>query len=181
MVPVDAVGHSGPWVVFGSGAAPGLSDQCAALEAAGGKVVHLDSRDLLDDRAVYRTLADRFEFPGYFGWNWDAVVDCLDSLCGAFTGGVGALGVVHNADLLVEADHLRLLVSVLCQGAARANSAVDLDGDELDRPAVALHFYLCLDDAGLREVAARIEHEDLVVTVRDGYVTADLNPEVWFA
>ncbi|MEU5899388.1 MULTISPECIES: hypothetical protein [Streptomyces] len=51
----------------------------------------------------------------------------------------GIACVIHDADALVETEHFPLSVSVLCQGADRANSAVDLDGFPPDRPAVAEH------------------------------------------
>ncbi|MFF5520728.1 barstar family protein [Streptomyces coeruleorubidus] len=78
--------------------------------------------------------------PGYFGRNWEALVDCLGDLCGEVPGAVGMIGIIHDADRLLGTEHFPLFVSVLCQGADRANSAVDLDGFSLDRPAIAEHF-----------------------------------------
>ncbi|MFE0672627.1 hypothetical protein [Streptomyces sp. NPDC058867] len=77
----------------------------------------------------------------------DALGDCLDDLCGAISNGVGDTGMIHGADALLEAPHFPLFVSVLCQGADRATSAVDLDGCPLDRPA-AEQFWIpgCGDD-----------------------------------
>ncbi|MET9253307.1 barstar family protein [Streptomyces sp. NPDC003717] len=47
-------------------------------------------------------------FPGYYGRNWDALVGCLDDLCGAVTGDVGIVGVIREADPLLEASHFPL-------------------------------------------------------------------------
>jgi hypothetical protein len=67
-------------------------------------------------------------------------------------GGVGIAVVVHDADQLLAAGHFPLFVSVLCQGADRANSAVDLDGFPLDRPALSEHFVF---ESGVRPRADR--------------------------
>ncbi|MEU6300518.1 barstar family protein, partial [Streptomyces erythrochromogenes] len=60
--------------------------------------------------------------PGYFGWSWDALVDCLDDLDEAVTGGVGIVVVVHGADVLLGADHLKVFMMLLCLAADRANT-----------------------------------------------------------
>jgi hypothetical protein len=95
------------------------------------------------------------------------------------TGGVGAAGVIHDADRLLEAAHFPLFVSVLCQGADRANSAVDLDGCPLDRPAVDEYFVFEFRGFDARAIARRVEQRDLTVTVGDGFVAAGLDPEEW--
>ncbi|MEU3520421.1 barstar family protein [Streptomyces sp. NPDC006654] len=150
------------------------------MTANGGLVHHFDAHDLMTEQGVFRAFAETLRFPGYFGWNWDALVDCLDDLCGEVTGGgAGITGVVHDADLLLHTEHFPLFVSVLCQGADRANSAVDLDGDPLDRPAVAKHFVLEFRVFDREEIAARVEQPDLTVTTGNGFVGASLNPEEW--
>ncbi|MEV5955889.1 barstar family protein [Streptomyces sp. NPDC051987] len=113
------------------------------VTASGGLVHHFDARDLMTEQGVHRTFAETLRFAGYFGRNWDALVGCLHDLCDEVTGGgAGIAGVVHYADLLLWTEHFPVLVSVLCQGGDRANSAVDLDGNPLDRPAVAEHLVL---------------------------------------
>jgi hypothetical protein len=64
-------------------------------------------------------------------------VDCLSDLCGAVTRGVGIVGVIHDADLLLDADHFLLFVSVLCHGTDRTNAPIDLDDSPADRPALS--------------------------------------------
>ncbi|MEW2302230.1 barstar family protein [Streptomyces sp. NPDC006655] len=150
------------------------------VTASSGLVHHFDARDLMTEQGVYRTFAETLRFPGYFGRNWDALVDCLDDLCGEVTGGgAGVAGVVHDADLLLQTEHFPLFVSVLCQGADRANSAVGLDGDSLDRPAVPEQFVLELRDFECAKIAGRIEQPDLIITTGRGFVGAALNPEEW--
>ncbi|WAZ23393.1 barstar family protein [Streptomyces cinnabarinus] len=149
------------------------------LESRGGRVLRLRSADLMTERGIYETFAEVLGFPGYFGRNWDAMVDCLDDLCGAVTGGVGVTVVVDEADRLLEAEHFPLFVSVLCQAADRANSGVDLDGCPRDRPAVAQHFVFEFLDFEAEDIARRVAQPDLSVTVAAGTVGAALDPGVW--
>ncbi|MFF0667830.1 barstar family protein [Streptomyces tendae] len=67
------------------------------MEAAGGRVHHFDSRELTTEQGIHRFFAQALQFPGYYGANWDALVDCLSDPCGAATGGVGVVGVIHDA------------------------------------------------------------------------------------
>ncbi|MFJ3662277.1 barstar family protein [Streptomyces sp. NPDC090119] len=139
------------------------------------------AEDLLREEDVFRVFAQQLKFPGYFGRNWDAMVDCLDDLCADVTGGVGMVGMIHGADVLLDSESLKLLVSVLCQGADRANSDVDLDGEALDRPAIAQHFFFALDEVEAVDFVGKLEHPDLTVVSDQEFVTVTLNPEVWFA
>ncbi|UIR18829.1 barstar family protein [Streptomyces spinosirectus] len=153
--------------------------ELSALEAGGGRVFHFDAHALMTEQEIFSSFAKVLQFPGYFGRNWDAMVDCLDDLCGAVTGGVGIAVVVHDADQLLETEHFPLFVSVLCQGADRANSAVDLDGFPLDRPALSEQFVFEFREFDHEEIAARIRQPDLIVNVEDRFVGAALDPEEW--
>jgi len=88
--------------------------------------------------------------------------------------------VIHDADSMLNAEFLRTFASVLCQGADRANSDVDLDGDPLDRPAIVQHFIFLVENVAAADFVARIEHQDLIVREEREFVTVTLNPEVWF-
>ncbi|MEV0675373.1 barstar family protein [Actinosynnema sp. NPDC050436] len=175
----DLTSQSAPWVIFGRGVDRAVRAQLEEVEAAGGRVVELRFDDPPDCGTVFRELFRKLEFPGYFGWNWDAVVDCLDDLPVDITGGFGVAGLILGADALVDWDRLPTLVSVLSLGAGRANSSVDLDGEAQERPAIALHFYFVLDEKSPHQVAENVEHPDLVVESRGDFVTVRLNPEVW--
>ncbi|MBM7169946.1 barstar family protein [Streptomyces sp. G44] len=179
MTGFDITETSAPWVVFVPEGAAEVQRQLRDLEAKGGGVHHFAAADLMTEQAVHRAFAESFRFPGYYGHNWDALVDCLDDLCGAVTRGVGVAGVVHDADALLEAEHFPLWVSVLCQGADRANAAVDLDGDPLDRPAVAEHFVFEFRAFDREKVALKVRQPDLIVTTGDGFVAAALDPDEW--
>ncbi|MFD3457930.1 hypothetical protein ACFWVC_37890, partial [Streptomyces sp. NPDC058691] len=74
-----------------------------------------------------------------------------------------------------------VLVSILCQGEARANSSTDLDGDLLERAAIAQHFVFLMEEFNVIEFASRVHHPDLIVTYGEGCASATLNPEVWFS
>ena len=179
MTGVDITGTSKPWVIFVLRGDTSIQLQLSGLEAKGGRVHHFDSHDLITEEGVYRSFAEVLQFPGHFGRNWDSVVDCLDDLCGAVTGGVGIAGVIHDADRVLDAEHFPLFVSVLCQGADRANSAVDLDGFPLGRPAIAEHFVFEFRQFDREKVALRIGQSDLTVTSGGSFVAAALNPQMW--
>ncbi|MFH9062182.1 barstar family protein [Streptomyces coeruleorubidus] len=179
MTSFDITETAEPWVVCVPQGEAAVHRQLSRLEAKGGRVHHFDSRGLMTEDGLYRSFAEVLQFPGYFGRNWDALVDCLDDLCGTVTGGVGIVGVIRDADRLLEAEHFPLFVSVLCQGADRANSSVDLDGFPLDRPAIAEHFVFEFRDFDREKVTQRIEQNDLTVTTGDNFVAAALDPEEW--
>lgn len=160
-----------PWVVVVPQDDPLLERQLIALEERGGLVFHLSAEELTTPEGVFAAFARTLEFPGYFGRNWDALVDCLDDLHGSWHGGRGVAVVVRDADLLLDAGHLPLFVSVLCQAAARANSAVDSDGEPWDRPAIAEHFAFVSRTASTGDFASRLTGDDLTVEVVGQYVT----------
>ncbi|MGW7338040.1 barstar family protein [Streptomyces sp. NPDC054808] len=168
-----------PFVVFGPSGALRVPAGADGLEAAGGRVHHFDSRELVTEQGIHRAFAEVLQFPGYYGANWDALVDCLSDLCGEVTGGVGIVGVPHDADLILDADHFPLLVSVLCQAADRANASADLDGFPSDRPALSEHFHFEFRDFDPENIALRVRQPDLIVTTGADHVAAALNPEVW--
>ncbi|MEU9736550.1 barstar family protein [Streptomyces sp. NPDC048002] len=134
---------------------------------------------MLTEQGVCDAFAASLRFPGYFGRNWDALVDCLDDLCGAVSNGVGVAGVIHGADALLAAPHFPLFVSVLCQGADRATSAVDLDGCPLERPAIEQFFVFEFASFDAERIAWRALHPDLTITMGEGCVVAALDPRVW--
>jgi hypothetical protein len=143
-------------LVPGGAGASDVRQELSALGAEGGRVYHLDPGALITERGIFSSFADVLQFPGYFGKNWDALVDCLGDLCGAVTGGVGAAVVIHDADKLLKAEHFPLFVSVLCQGADRANSAGGLDGFPPDRRARSVHFVLEFREFDPEEIASRV-------------------------
>ncbi|MEU5957275.1 barstar family protein [Streptomyces sp. NPDC047525] len=175
----DVTGTSPPWVVFTPKGTAQMDSGLSTLAARGGRVHHFPASALMTEQGIYGSFAEALQFPSYFGRNWDAMVDCLDDLCGAVTGRVGIAGVIHDADPLLETANFPLLVSVLCQAADRANSGVDLDGFPLDRPAIAEHFIFEFNQFDQETIRLRVDQPDLLVTTGDGFVAAALDPEEW--
>nr|WSY52730.1 barstar family protein [Streptomyces sp. NBC_00886] len=175
MVAYDFTRCEERWVVVAPQGDQPLGRQLVALEEQGGLVLHVSAAELATPEGAFAAFARTLEFPDYFGRNWDAMVDCLDDLHGSWHGGRGIAVVVGDADLLLDADHLRLFVSVLCQAAARANSAVDSDGDPWDRPAIAQHFAFVSRTASTGDFAPRLTGDDLKVEVVGQYVTVSLD------
>ncbi|MFD9537378.1 barstar family protein [Streptomyces sp. NPDC060010] len=179
MTSFDVTKPETPWVIFGPREAVEFKEQTETLRAAGGRVYEVHARDLTDEARVLDAFARAVGVPGYFGWNWDALVDCLDDLHEPVTGGVGIVVVVHGADVLLGADHLKVFMMVLCLAADRANTAVDPDGCLRDQPVVIEHFVFLLDNVRAEEFAAGITDPDLVVSVEGDFLTVALDLDVW--
>ncbi|MFD8953937.1 barstar family protein [Streptomyces xanthophaeus] len=179
MTSFDVAKPETPWVIFGPREAVEFKEQTATLRAAGGRVYEVHARDLTDEAGVLAAFARAVGVPGYFGWNWDALVDCLDDLHEAVTGGVGIVVVVHGADVLLGTDHLKVFMMVLCLAADRANTAVDPDGDLRNQPVVIEHFVFLLDDVRAEEFAVGIKDPDVVVRVEGDFLTVALDLDVW--
>ncbi len=67
---------------------------------------------------LLKILADRLRFPGYFGWNWDALEECLNDL--SWLGEGQRVAIVHE-DLPFGAggEHRRTYLQILASAAAR--------------------------------------------------------------
>ena len=75
--------HEFPWI--GRGFIHAIDDDYATkfqqdLARLGFEVVVLDGGAMLDEPAFWAEVADAFEFPDYFGKNWDAFHDCFGDL-----------------------------------------------------------------------------------------------------
>ncbi|MEU7576462.1 barstar family protein [Streptomyces sp. NPDC041068] len=172
-----------PWVVFARRDAPWLRAESAGLRERGGRVVRLDGRELRDPKALFAAFAQALSFPGYFGHNWDALVDCLHDLHGHEVGARDVAVLIEHADATLGGDPelLGLFVSVLCQAAWHANLQLDADGiPHQDRDPFTLHFVFLLHDlapAAFAEAAAR--GSDVQVSLGQGYLAATLTGDDW--
>ncbi|MEU9198358.1 barstar family protein [Streptomyces hundungensis] len=167
-----------PWVTFTSCTDPWLAGAQAELTARGGVVLRVDGGELHQPACVYQVFARVLGFPGYFGHNWDAMVDCLGDWHGPGHGEQDVAVLIDSADSLLNAEFLGVLVWTLCAGAWRANFMVDADGDPNDGTAFALHFVFLLDDtppAAFAEAAAT--DEDVAAAVVDGRLVLTLTAE----
>ncbi|MEJ8640546.1 barstar family protein [Streptomyces sp. MS1.HAVA.3] len=112
----------------------------------GGIVLRLDAEELHEKGCLYRAFARELGFPGYFGHNWDAMVDCLGDWHGPGHGKQDIAVLIDGADPLLGAEFLGDLVWTLCAGAWRANFMVDADGEPHSYGSpFALHFVFLLD------------------------------------
>jgi RNAse (barnase) inhibitor barstar len=71
----------------------------AQAEAAGIRVAELDAIAIEDKQGLLAAISAAFEFPDYFGGNWDALEECLRDL-GTWLQAEGyALVIAHGEDL----------------------------------------------------------------------------------
>ncbi|WP_406443184.1 barstar family protein [Streptomyces sp. NBC_01613] len=153
-----------------------MAAETATLHEQGGLVLRLDGRDLLEPVSLFRAFARELSFPGYFGHNWDALVDCLHDWHGPGHRQQSVAILIDGADDLLGAEFLGLFVSVLCQAAWRANLQLDADGTpHEDRAPFALHFVFLLDHTpptAFEEAASK--GTDVGVALANGRLTATL-------
>lgn len=91
----------------------------AVAEAAGWRLVHIDTAGATDKAAVLAALKEAFGFPDWFGANLDALVDCLREVDTE----PGTLLLWDHPDgfAAAEADQYRLLLDVLRSRSAAAH------------------------------------------------------------
>jgi len=58
----------------------GNNDVLAHARSSGFAVALLDGKTITSTRELLAQLADQLRFPEYFGYNWDALYDCLSDL-----------------------------------------------------------------------------------------------------
>ncbi|WP_326589432.1 barstar family protein [Streptomyces sp. NBC_01294] len=168
-----------PWVTFTSSADPWVAAAEAELRAGGGIVLRLDGEELHEKGCLYRAFARELGFPGYFGHNWDAMVDCLGDWHGPGHGKQDIAVLIDGADPLLGAEFLGDLVWTLCTGAWRANFMVDSDGEPHSYGSpFALHFVFLLDRVAPADFAeAAVNDEDVAAAVVDGRLVLTLTAE----
>ncbi len=74
-----------------------------------GKVVHLGS-GILTKGTLLALLSRELSFPGYFGANWDALVDCLSDLSWL---GVDSVSLVHDSLPALPTEELKTYLECL--------------------------------------------------------------------
>lgn len=134
-----------PWVVITDAGDPWVAVETVRLREQGGLVVRMAGPELRDPASLFTAFARELSFPGYFGHNWDALVDCLHDWHGHEADGQGLAVLIEEADHLARAEFLGLFLSVLCEAAWKANRQLDADGvPRADRSPFPLHFVLLL-------------------------------------
>ncbi|WP_438289805.1 barstar family protein [Streptomyces sp. HUAS TT7] len=169
-----------PWVVVTHADDPWVRTETSQLREQGGRVFRLNGHELRDPASLFTAFARELSFPGYFGRNWDALVDCLHDWHGDDEA-QGVVVVIEHADDLLGAEFLGLFVSVLCQAAWKANVQLDAEGAPHDDwPPFALHFALLLDHtppSAFAEPAA--QGMDVGVAMWESRLTATLTGTDW--
>lgn len=93
-------------------------------------VGRLDGSKMTDSYGVLEQFNDAFRFPVYFGWNWDALADCLRDL--AWLPADRYLVVIENVGsvLRTEQEELEILLGILKESSRSwANPLGKLDGN----------------------------------------------------
>ncbi len=70
-----------------------------AAEIAGIRVAAVDGKAIEDKGDLLAAISDAFEFPDYFGGNWDALEECLRDLGGWLQADGYALVITHGESL----------------------------------------------------------------------------------
>ena len=83
-----------------------IAQAAAHLSAAGFVVRVLDGATLDAKSALLDAIAAAFQFPGYFGRNWDALIDCWSDM--AWLPAPGYICIILRADVL-ERTHQDIL------------------------------------------------------------------------
>ncbi|MFV2009403.1 MULTISPECIES: barstar family protein [unclassified Micromonospora] len=112
---------SDPIVVCSRGS---LVELAAVLPASGRFVAaRLDGMRFTDANQVFYDFSDALFFPRYFGWNWDALSDCLRDL--HWLPADGYLVIVDNAHQLLpdSAPDQRTLFRILAQAVRHWSGA----------------------------------------------------------
>lgn len=130
--------HTVPWVhvVPEQGALP---VDLLLPETGRTYVVRLDGREMRDTDAVFLQFYDRLKLPDYFGWNWNALLDCLRDLNRLLPADRYVL-IVEAADEVLpgDADTRRLLFRTLLRAGRRWSFTRRSDGLDLSRLVIVM-------------------------------------------
>jgi hypothetical protein len=170
-----------PWVVVTRADDPWVATEVAKLREQGGKVVRLAGQQLHSPASLFSVFARELTFPGYFGHNWDALVDCLHDWHGHETAGQGLAVLIDDGDCLAQADFLGVFFSVLCEAGWKANLQLDADGIPHESwPPFPLHFVFLLSDIAPGAFAdGAASGADVDVALSDGRLIATLTGVDW--
>jgi len=91
------------------------------FRAPGWLVVRLGGR-LRRKRDLLRALAEGLKFPDYFGWNWDALEECLGDL--SWLDAPSGVVLLHEHIPLADVSQRRIYLNILRK--TQANSRIPL-------------------------------------------------------
>ncbi|MFG2096288.1 barstar family protein [Streptomyces sp. NPDC048612] len=101
-------------------------------------VARLDGREMRDTDAVFQEFCDGLRLPDYFGWNWDALSDCLRDL--KWLSADHYVLIVEAADKALSGDAAgqRLLFRTLLRAGQRWSYTQRPEGIDLSRLVVVM-------------------------------------------
>lgn len=101
-------------------------------------VARLDGREMRDTDGVLRQFYDGLRLPDYFGWNWDALSDCLRDL--EWLHADHCVLIVEAADKALSGDAAgqRLLFRTLLRAGQRWSCTQRPEGIDLSRLVVVM-------------------------------------------
>ncbi|MGW7452735.1 barstar family protein [Streptomyces sp. NPDC054787] len=101
-------------------------------------VARLDGREMRDTDALFQQFYDGLRLPDYFGWNWNALSDCLRDL--KWLSSDHCVLIVEAADeaLLGDPSEQRLLFNTLLRAGQRWSYTQRPEGIELGRLVVVM-------------------------------------------
>lgn len=107
----------------------------------GYRLITVEGKHARHEEALYDEFARKFNFPGYFGRNWDALDECLADL--AWLPADGYVVIVLQAEELLADDQARLptLMSLLHRVAEEWATPIAI-GEWWDREGRAFHVVL---------------------------------------
>ncbi|WP_229070492.1 barstar family protein [Actinoplanes sp. DH11] len=158
-----------------------MATEVTRLREREGTVVRLAGRELRNPASLFAVFARELSFPGYFGHNWDALVDCLHDWHGHETAGQGLAVLIDDSDHLAEADFLGVFFSVLCEAGWKANLQLDADGVPHESwSPFPLHFVFLLTEVAPSAFAqGAASGADVDVGLVDGRLVATLAGIEW--
>ncbi len=111
-----------PWAVGGPSLLVAPADYCPvltdALPPSGSIIVaRLDGAKLVEAYDVFEKFSTKLNFPAYFGWNWDALSDCLRDL--SWCPADRYMIIVDNAEsaLVATPEEREILLHILSRAA----------------------------------------------------------------
>ncbi len=144
-----------PWV-FTTCSSLGKVPSCVLL-------VTLDGSSMTTFDGLYQEFVNGFRFPSYFGYNYNALIDCLTDL--AWIPSTSYLVVIERADLLLAKernDALQGLLEILCIVGNRWSSPIEL-GEWWDRKGIPFHTILMFEKhRDLRGFSRRLTNTELL-------------------
>ena len=100
-------------------------------------IARCDGANMQTKVSMFQEFADKFQFPSYFGHNWDAMEECLGDL--EWIESPGYIAFIMDADLIFKKERkrlekFRLLVTILDQCARDFNYGRYYEIDDIPKP-----------------------------------------------